>query len=235
MGLDIAELMIAFEEEFKIDICELDAQRFETVGDAVDYFSRRLVGAPTTPDEAVRNRREGIRQATNALSETLAIESSAFGEETLLNKLFPLENRNELWESVRNRFPDCLPELERDFYWYRFLIGTLIIFTVGIGGIVYTFVRFLELIFFFVFFGMIVVWSVLIIFCRSREKIVLPFDCRTVKGLAHRIIPDQIAFDRDGNPWTREGIERQVKAMFAEQFRIEPHAITLSTKFYDMW
>ena len=43
-SLDIAELMIAFEEEFNINIEESDAQNISTVGDVVKHI-----------DEAIKN------------------------------------------------------------------------------------------------------------------------------------------------------------------------------------
>jgi len=39
-SLDIAELMIAFEDEFDIDIVEEDAQNITTVGQVVEHISR---------------------------------------------------------------------------------------------------------------------------------------------------------------------------------------------------
>jgi len=37
-SLDLAELMIAFEEEFDIDIVEEDAQHITTVGSVIDHI-----------------------------------------------------------------------------------------------------------------------------------------------------------------------------------------------------
>ncbi|MDO4587587.1 MAG: acyl carrier protein [Planctomycetia bacterium] len=41
-SLDIAELMIAFEEEFDIDIVEEDTQNITTVGQVVEHISKAL-------------------------------------------------------------------------------------------------------------------------------------------------------------------------------------------------
>jgi acyl carrier protein len=40
-SLDTVELIMSFEEEFDIDIPEVDAERIRTVQDAVDYISAR--------------------------------------------------------------------------------------------------------------------------------------------------------------------------------------------------
>lgn len=40
--LDLVELMMAFEEEFEVDIDENVAERLETVQDVVNYVSSRL-------------------------------------------------------------------------------------------------------------------------------------------------------------------------------------------------
>lgn len=40
-SLDTVELIMAFEEEFEIDIPDEDAEQMRTVGDAVDYIEER--------------------------------------------------------------------------------------------------------------------------------------------------------------------------------------------------
>jgi len=39
-SLDIVELIMAFEEEFDIEILDEDAEKIKTVGDAVNYLSK---------------------------------------------------------------------------------------------------------------------------------------------------------------------------------------------------
>jgi acyl carrier protein len=41
-SLDVVELVMAFEEEFSIDIPDDDVQNLRTVTDAVDYISTKL-------------------------------------------------------------------------------------------------------------------------------------------------------------------------------------------------
>ena len=40
-SLDTVELIMAFEEEFEIDIPDEDAEKMRTVGDAVSYIEQR--------------------------------------------------------------------------------------------------------------------------------------------------------------------------------------------------
>lgn len=40
-SLDTVELVMAFEEEFEIDIPDEDAEQMQTVGDAIDYMKER--------------------------------------------------------------------------------------------------------------------------------------------------------------------------------------------------
>lgn len=40
-SLDIVELVMAFEEEFDLDIPDEDAEKIRTVGDAVNYISEK--------------------------------------------------------------------------------------------------------------------------------------------------------------------------------------------------
>ncbi len=41
-SLDLVELIMAFEEEFGGEITDEDAQKIETVGQAVDYITARM-------------------------------------------------------------------------------------------------------------------------------------------------------------------------------------------------
>ena len=41
-SLDTVELVMAFEEEFDIEIPDEDAEKLETVGNAIDYLNKRL-------------------------------------------------------------------------------------------------------------------------------------------------------------------------------------------------
>ena len=41
-SLDLVELLLAFEEEFEVEIGDEDASYFKTVKDVVDYFSTKV-------------------------------------------------------------------------------------------------------------------------------------------------------------------------------------------------
>lgn len=41
-SLDTVELVMAFEEEFDMEISDEDAEKLETVGDAISYLDERL-------------------------------------------------------------------------------------------------------------------------------------------------------------------------------------------------
>jgi acyl carrier protein len=41
-SLDTVELVMAFEEEFGIEIPDEDAEKIQTVGDAIEYIQKRL-------------------------------------------------------------------------------------------------------------------------------------------------------------------------------------------------
>ena len=41
-SLDIVELVMAFEEEFEIEIPDEDAEKIKTVGDAIDYIKGKV-------------------------------------------------------------------------------------------------------------------------------------------------------------------------------------------------
>ncbi len=41
-SLDTVELVMAFEEEFDLEIPDEDAEKLETVGNAIEYLNKRL-------------------------------------------------------------------------------------------------------------------------------------------------------------------------------------------------
>lgn len=41
-SLDIVELVMAFEEEFDLEIADEDAEKIQSVGNAVEYIKQRL-------------------------------------------------------------------------------------------------------------------------------------------------------------------------------------------------
>lgn len=41
-SLDTVELVMAFEEEFELEIPDEDAEKLETVGDAIKYLNKKL-------------------------------------------------------------------------------------------------------------------------------------------------------------------------------------------------
>ncbi len=43
-SLDIVELIMALEDEYSIEIPDEDAEKMETVGDAIRYIEERLAG-----------------------------------------------------------------------------------------------------------------------------------------------------------------------------------------------
>ncbi|MEX2466353.1 MAG: acyl carrier protein [Gemmatimonadota bacterium] len=43
-SLDTVELVMAFEEEFGVDIPDEDAEQMKTVGDAIDYLKKHSEG-----------------------------------------------------------------------------------------------------------------------------------------------------------------------------------------------
>ncbi len=41
-SLDVVELIMAFEEEFGIEIPDEDAEKIQTVGDVIDYLKKKV-------------------------------------------------------------------------------------------------------------------------------------------------------------------------------------------------
>lgn len=112
MGLDIAEMMIAIEEEFDVDILEGDAQRLETVGDLIDYLSGKLLPASISEQEAEQLRAAGRQRVHVYLHESQHIANDLLHEETRLEHIFPeAATRYNAWEELRKSLSQDIPAL----------------------------------------------------------------------------------------------------------------------------
>ena len=61
MGLDTVELVMAFEEEFEIEIPDTSAEAMVTVGDVVDFVAAELLRHGRTADSiAIYHRVKGV-------------------------------------------------------------------------------------------------------------------------------------------------------------------------------
>lgn len=241
MGLGVAELMIAIEVEFDIEIFESEAQQIMTLVDLVDLVEKQIAGSAVTEEQAQTFRTEGLRKAREILAEKTGVDPDSLSEDTKLETLFPKEtwpreSRRECWQEIRDRFSQSrIPPLENSLSCYLICLFFLEIFVVlGASSIATRYYNEIRVLSFAV---MTLVFSIvgLILYGRWNRRADFPMNCDTVMGLARGIISDTIRLDSEGNVWTRPGIEKAIRTIVASEIGVKPEDIDLSVRIDDLF
>lgn len=93
MGLDTVELVMAFEEEFGIDIPDQEAERMVYVRDVVRFFKERM---DVTPPEDCLTKRV-FYKLRRALIENYGLQRHQIQRNTVLSDLMPLKQIEDGW------------------------------------------------------------------------------------------------------------------------------------------
>ncbi len=122
MGLDGVELVMAFEEEFGLEIPDAAAEKFEKPADVIQYVAHALAGfgSALCPTQHAFHR---LRRTFMDMGQT----RSAIRLETTLSDLLPSRTRRAVWQRMRDALrPAKWPELQRPRWLTRvLLVGTL--------------------------------------------------------------------------------------------------------------
>ena len=103
MGLDSVELVLAIQEEFGIEIADVDAGQIFTVGQMYDYLRHKLRSTP--PVHCITQRM--FYRVRRALSENYGLPRNSISLDARLNDLVPGEELKEAWPYL-----DLFAELE---------------------------------------------------------------------------------------------------------------------------
>lgn len=93
VGLDSVELILAFEEEFGVDIPNDDAERMVTVGDVFEWLKVRLASA----DPIACLTQRIFYKLRRALVENYSLQRRSITPDTRLTDLLPLDVVEEGW------------------------------------------------------------------------------------------------------------------------------------------
>lgn len=239
MGLDIAEMMIAFEEVFQVDILEEAAQNIETLDDIVDYIEQEVRKSPTSQTEADRIYAEGVVGLRRFLSEALEIDPPQLEQETeLAALLLPLERRRALWKRMREEISDSIPGLYGTLYcqwgwapaiFLGFLVGLLVVVVAPGPEIV---LKVVPGVFCWAFVTLVLYIAGFFVFSPFFSGI--PNECATLGGLARCAVRSRVSLDPHGRVWTRESIAEAVQVIVAEQTGLAREKFSLATKFSEL-
>ncbi len=93
MGLDSVELVMAFEEEFGLEIADEDAEKMTTVGEVFDYLRNRLTTIP--PEDCLTQR--VFYRLRRALIENYGLQRHMISPDTVLSQLISVKEIEEGW------------------------------------------------------------------------------------------------------------------------------------------
>ncbi|MGA7416296.1 MAG: hypothetical protein WBW33_37850 [Bryobacteraceae bacterium] len=114
MGLDAVELITRVEEEYGVEITELEAQEVATVGElhklVMSKIKPRSLNVCLTSVAFLRTRR--------AFMNALNIPKQRIRPSTEIESVLPEGNRAQLWASVRNASLLTMPDLETAWILY---------------------------------------------------------------------------------------------------------------------
>ncbi|MDB5255384.1 MAG: phosphopantetheine-binding protein [Chitinophagaceae bacterium] len=108
MGLDSVELLMTFEEKFKISIPDKDAEKVITVGDMATWFYNNL--KIHYPENQIK---ENIFDKIKVSIKDLRISEQIFSEQRM-NEIFPKSNLKTIWLDFEKSLDLKLPELNKN-------------------------------------------------------------------------------------------------------------------------
>ncbi|MCL2743558.1 MAG: hypothetical protein FWE67_06890 [Planctomycetaceae bacterium] len=234
MGLDIAEFIIAIEDEFQVEIWENEAPNIDTLDKLIAYLEQETAKSPHSKTEAADAFQDGFLSLQRFFAEELGVEISQLTPETeLAPLLIPLRKRRRIWKKMIKDFSRRIPSLYGKVYlecggricvFIGFFFGLFV--TIGLGVNVTTFLT-----------GMVsgaiggFVLFLAGLFLFSPLFSTIPKECRTLGGLAKIAVPAKICLNSNGQVWTRETITEAVLRITSEQTLVPVEKISLTEKF----
>jgi hypothetical protein len=121
MGLSLTELLMATEEEFRIDLDQVEYAEIETAGGLADYVLYVLEkrhGAGKYPQpRGMSPEQRALNNVRRAFAQVVGVEPTTLTTEKELETLIPLANREQTWRAIQTQlFPNngwlrCAPRL----------------------------------------------------------------------------------------------------------------------------
>lgn len=210
MGLDSVELVLAWEEEFGIEISDREAENTLTVGQVVDLIHAKLRESIDLPTEDLVRKKlaEASGRAPDRVTPT-----------TALAELFPSKRRRERWSPLRREFGwSAVPDLERP----RWLVISGWVVTTGTTLLFWP--RWLGMLVLFPLIGS--AWLALTLPLRTA----IPPAVSTVERLMGRIYERRERL-RSHQSLDREAVREKVVAIIVEQIGVKAEQCTDEARF----
>src|SRR5690606_22057659 len=109
MGLDSVELLYTVEKHFKIRISDEEAEKIRTVDD----FAECVVKYINTNSDSVCKSQYLFYKLRAYFVEVYSFDKKKFMPSTLLDDVFPIDNRQERWSKLSTDLGMALPTLKK--------------------------------------------------------------------------------------------------------------------------
>lgn len=217
MGLDGVELVMAVEDEFKINISDSDAARCVTVGLLVDLIYSRL--RHNTQDPCLSQ--QGFHIVRKTMIELLGLKRSQIKLETRLGDLIGRTNRREIWHKLLHALrgqEDAWPPLERPS-WMNRIVNLVIPIIICVAIVTLTWWPFIMALLVAVVAGIL------------ANLITIPFMQEFPESFLK--VQDLIKLVRtlDSRNWTKDEVFKKIREITVEQLGVKESQVTLEANF----
>lgn len=127
MGLDGVELIVSIEDEFQIEILDIEAENIFTVGDIYECVLRKLAFSPEELKKISCKSQHYFYELRKILMEEFQQQRKTISPKTSLKTVFKKEKIKERWEILAQRMNLKMPTLERPKWLENFIGWTLLL------------------------------------------------------------------------------------------------------------
>jgi acyl carrier protein len=217
MGLDAVELVMAVEEEFKVDLPAEEAVQCETVGKLVDLVHSKVRQSAADPCLSQR----GFYVVRKTLMGVLGLERSRITPESVLENLIPRDDRVTVWRKVFQSLQGdsaVAPTLICP-RWMKWMTSLVIPGTVCVLITALTWLPFIAA------FLIAVVAGLLTGLTTIPFRIEFPASCSRVKDLVRYV------GSLDPRVWSKETVFVKLREIIVEQLGVKESQVTLEAHF----
>lgn len=183
MGLDILDLIFVIEREFNIEMSDEETCQSDTVGKLYQCVLDKTEIAAGNQYSS----QKAFETLRKSLQENISIEEEIIKPETITELVFPKAQRKILWQKVSSNVPYKFPEL----IYPRKLSIFILVFAL-LNGIIcsYFLCRYMYIpcISVVAWIPLTVILSIVLYKSLQSFKLVIPFGCDTLEGLAKNIL-----------------------------------------------
>lgn len=133
MGLDSVELIVEVENEFQIEILDIEAENILTVGDFYECVIQKLAFSPDEINQARCKSQEYFYELRKVLIEDFQQERKTISPKTSLHAIFEKKKIRASWKILAEKIEVKMPDLERPKWMNNLIIWTFLILGISVS------------------------------------------------------------------------------------------------------